>query len=931
VARGIVAGMLCPVVIGREAELRTLAEHLSAALGGRGGCVFVTGEAGIGKSRLVREVSALAESRGAPVVTGRAVAAGASVPYRPLTEALLQALRVLAVRDDAGLDPWRPVLAAIVPGFAPTATGTDVSVAVKGEAVIQLLRRLVTAAGLVVILEDLHWADPDTVAAVEYLADNVGNLPVLCVVTTRSEPPSPALALARRQRGRREVIQLSLDRLDPAQTALMIRACMPDVAAELVARVQRDAEGVPLLVEDVLASPGVPGSFADTVRERLADFTPGERAVMEAAAVLGRDFDWELLAPMTGQSVESVSGALERGVACLLLTAGGGAVRFRHALTREAVLDQVLPPRHRQLAGAALAALDAARSRDDGSRDLAADLAARAGDRGRAGTLLTESGQASLRRGALATAIGTLQRAADLLAPGDERSRSELVLLEALTLAGRVEEAAALGARLIGELGRDPGTLDTRVEVHLRLAQAAVTASRWQMARHQLGSARELAASDPLPALGTRMALLEAEIAFAADDTRRARQLAESAADAPGVSPEARCQALEIIGRAHRFSDLDAARSAFDLALTTAEAAGLPIWRLRALHELGTIDMFQHAGTERLSAARRAAGQSGALSTYAILDLQLSATYTCRWQLAEADAHGRSALEIAERLGLDQVRAKALADLAGVCSMRGEREQMEHYLAMSLAAAPDDAMLEGFAWGSRGIATLVDGDLVGAVRPFSRGMTILGRLPHGEPAALRAVWPLLLASVRDRRADAAIGEARRLGVGAFGMNQALIGYAEAVLAGGAGDRDRADALIARADAGFVNCEGWADLARLLAADAALGDGWGQPRRWLEAARPRFAGRGLDRLADRCDQLLAARQPNPWAAAGVTAREADVLRLAADGLANKQIAAQLRVSPRTVEKHIESLLRKTGTRSRTELAVIASRQATGGNR
>jgi DNA-binding CsgD family transcriptional regulator len=218
--------------------------------------------------------------------------------------------------------------------------------------------------------------------------------------------------------------------------------------------------------------------------------------------------------------------------------------------------------------------------------------------------------------------------------------------------------------------------------------------------------------------------------------------------------------------------------------------------------------------------------------------------------------------------------------------------------------------------------TLLDGDLAAAVPPFGRGMAVLAKLPHAEPAAMRAVWPLLLAAVRDRRAAAAIGEARRLGVAAFAMNRALIGYAEAVLAGQAGDRDRAETLAVTADAGFVNCEPWGDLARLLAAEAALRDRWGEPRRWLAASRDGFAGRGLGQLAGRCDQLLAAAHPNPWAEAGVTAREADVLWLVADGLSNKQIAARLRISPRTAEKHIESLLRKISARSRAELAVIA---------
>jgi DNA-binding NarL/FixJ family response regulator len=73
-------------------------------------------------------------------------------------------------------------------------------------------------------------------------------------------------------------------------------------------------------------------------------------------------------------------------------------------------------------------------------------------------------------------------------------------------------------------------------------------------------------------------------------------------------------------------------------------------------------------------------------------------------------------------------------------------------------------------------------------------------------------------------------------------------------------------------------------------------------------------------------MLKESQPNPWVAAGITAREADVLRLVADGMANKQIAARLQLSPRTVEKHVESLLRKTGARSRTGLVAAASQAA-----
>ena len=258
--------------------------------------------------------------------------------------------------------------------------------------------------------------------------------------------------------------------------------------------------------------------------------------------------------------------------------------------------------------------------------------------------------------------------------------------------------------------------------------------------------------------------------------------------------------------------------------------------------------------------------------------------------------------------------------------MRADAGQTEHYAARAIAAAPDDQMVEGICWASRGAVVLLGGDAAAAVEPYARGMAILARLPHAEPAGLRALWPLLLASLGDHRAARAIEEARRLGVGAIRHNRSLIGYAEAVLAGRAGQRQRANELAAGCDVGFTNGEAWGELARFCAAPAALADGWGDPLRWLAEAEAGFDRRDLPRLAERCRELLKESQPNPWVAAGITAREADVLRLVAGGLANKQIAARLHLSPRTVEKHVESLLRKTGARSRTGLVAAASQAA-----
>jgi DNA-binding CsgD family transcriptional regulator len=952
------ADVLCPVVVGRQAELAELDAALSAALGGAGRLVFVAGEPGIGKSRLAREVAARARAVGATVVTGRAVPAGQSTPYRPLTEALLQAFRGTPQADDPELRSWFPALSAIVPGLSGGGLGAgglgagglgagglgagglagagEQSAAVLGEAVLRLLRSLSRPAGLVIVLEDLHWADPDSLTVIEYLADNLSAQPVLCLATCRDEPPTAALDLARRLHGRRAAGYLMLARLDESQVTAMARACLPDADQEVIAQVQRTADGVPFLVEEVLAAPGVPASFRDTVRARMAALAEPERHVLQAAAVLGRHFDWQLLAPVTGQPAGVVNRALERGVDQLLLAVQDGAFRFRHALTREAMAADVLPPTRMALAAAALDALEEDRAGfGAGSRDTAADLAVQAGQAVRAGLLLTETGFESLDRGALATAVLTFRQAVSLLGASAARDRAESGLLEALALAGRFEEAMTVGASLVARPGGDAA------RVRLRLAHAAVAATRWPYARDQLAAAtRLLAAEDEAyevhgsygvqgsDALRAEVLVLQAEVAMAADDLTEARRLADGALEIAAAGAEARCHALEIVGRGLRLKDLAAAQEAFERALGIAEASGLPFWRLRALHELGTIELFTQNGTRRLGQARQMADELGAMSMVAVLDLQLAAAADGRFDLDELGRRAQDALEISERLGIDGVRAKALLFLLESRALRADRAGTEHYAGLALAAA-GDATAEAFVWGAgRAMLALLEDDRDGALRAFERSAEILRGCPHAEPANFRGLRLVVLAAVGDARAAAEIRAAHEAGVTTAFANRGMARYAEAILAGRAGDAGRADELATAGDRELAGYPVWSDLALMHAAEAALADGWGEPRPWLRRARDSFGTHGLDAMARRCGERLGegvpAGPPESWASLGVTAREADVLQLIAEGLANKEIAARLYLSPRTVEKHVESLLRKTGARSRTQLLAIAGR-------
>jgi predicted ATPase len=244
-----------------HAETARLRSALAAAQDGAGGVMFLTGEAGIGKSRLASELAAEARVCGATVLAGRAVPTSASIPYRPVTEALLQALRECAFPDDPGLTPWLPALRAVIPTIGgPEGDGRgDHAAPVRGEAVLQLLRRFAGSAGLLLVLEDLHWADPDTLAVVEYLSDNLSAEAVLCVATCRGETPSAGAELVARVIARRAARHLALGRLTAGQVTAMVRACLPPAPDKVIARVQRAADGIPFLVEESLAAPACHG------------------------------------------------------------------------------------------------------------------------------------------------------------------------------------------------------------------------------------------------------------------------------------------------------------------------------------------------------------------------------------------------------------------------------------------------------------------------------------------------------------------------------------------------------------------------------------------------------------------------------------------------------------------------------------------------
>lgn len=903
-------GRRCPVLVGRDDELAALRARWSLAARGRGGLVAVRGEAGIGKSRLANELATEVADGGAVVAIGRASPGTVQYPYQPLIEVAMQLTRDRPLPTDRrGGTAWPDVIESLLAGEV----GRDAGAwpLLQREAIVRLVRWVCADRPLLVVLEDLHWADPDTLAAIDYLADNLRDTATMWVATMRTGEPSAAATFVEHARARDVVGVLDLRRLPDGEVDEMLRVLAPDVGTDEVGRIRAACEGLPFLVEELVDGAGLPSSFAEAVRDRIAALDGQATEVLVVAALLGPTVDWQLLSAATGSPPDAVAAAVEVATGVQLLVHDEGGSRFRHALTREAVLAAVVPPRRALLAQRALAALDNA-GMTDTHLGVAAVLAAAAGDRARAGALLAAAGESALAQGALATAIDALTQAVAQLPPGAARAQVRARHVEGLALAGRAEEAAEAGRRAVAELENVGAPTDA---VHLHLAMAAVEAARWNVALDHIAGVHD-------DALRPQAIALEAEARYASGAVERAVELARRVVDDPAAAPVGRCRAWLLLGRAARVGDLGAARAAFEQAVAIAEHGGLPAWRLRALHELATIELLAEGTTELLREARLSAQALGALSTVGWLDVQLAAAAHLHFDLDEAARYADEGVELGERLGLPQLRAMGLWFRAEDSALRGDRIGMESALADALAAAPGDPEMEGMAWaGARGMAALLAGERATAIELVGKGMARLPTKPEA-PGHYRGMWPLLLAVADDPSAAAAMAEARALGIDEHRINRGLLGAADAVLRGRRGDRS-ASAVLDAARADLRRYPVWREVALLLAAEAAVADGWGDPRGWAAEARDGLLARGFAVLAAQADEIVSPREAR-WVALGITAREGDVLALIAEGLANKEVAGQLSLSVRTVEKHVEALLRKTACSSRAQLIAYVHR-------
>jgi predicted ATPase len=329
--------IVSPVVIGRASELAAVDLALDATLAGHPDHLLVAGEAGVGKSRLLGELTRSAADRGMSVARGSCANLGdGGMPYGAIVEALRGLVRDLDPEALAGaVGSSGPDLAPLMPALSTTARA-DGAVQQEWlqarlfEALLGLLQRLAADRPMVLVIEDLHWADPATRDTVAFLTRSLRTERLLIAMTFRSDelhrrhPLLPWLAEQERAGG---IVRLDLRRLDPDETRDLVAAITGSAPTdEFAQRIHRRSDGNPFFVEELLVADRdaagrerLPPTLREVLLARIAAASDATQAVLGAAAVAGRRVDHDLLDAIAGLPEATLHQALGAAVASQLL------------------------------------------------------------------------------------------------------------------------------------------------------------------------------------------------------------------------------------------------------------------------------------------------------------------------------------------------------------------------------------------------------------------------------------------------------------------------------------------------------------------------------------------------------------------------------------------------------------------------------------
>ncbi len=949
--------ILCPLLIGRDAEMGQLNALLQETRGGHGRTVLLSGEAGVGKSAMIRDFVQKARGLGIRAFTGECTEIDARRPFGPFMDIARAANRLSSL-------PVAPPDAA--------AAGTDryrLHSFFTG-----LLADLSRERPIIIVVEDLHWADEASLELFPHLARKLRGAPLLLIGTYRSDElhrRHPLRAVLSELGRGRLAVDIALRRLSEEEVADFLREAMRlDRAptAEFRRAIFATCEGNPLFMEEVLralaergdveyregswrrtkdvADIAIPDTLRDAVLERFTALPAETRNVLRHAAVIGQEFDFDLLLRVTGSTDADLVGALRASIDAQLIVESAEEERsehysFRHALTRESIVLDLLKRERRRVHAVVGEAIESGAGEDAAAH--AEELAYHfdeAGDRERAFRYHDLAARESYRLFAFARTTQHLERVVEL-AGNDEPALGDLQLrlayaADLAAMPRRALRAAEEARRWFEEAGDTPGaglalTRIANYRWYLGETRAARSAAEDAVGLLEpLGKSQELAGAYAQVA---RLAYLDFDHSTAAKWGQLAVHMAREQG-APGIEADSLITLGSADGQLGHPRGVAWLREGIDLA-SAHDLVGVA---MRGYHNLG-ISLYATGSSalevapmneEMFAYARRHGNRNDVVLADEAFYVFAGGDWDAALKLAQ-ETRGESVwtaqLQILEtfiRIGRE---GPELSLPLLETPRRVLRDTSASHRVFLVSRLSDVTLLAGNA---RATLEQLDGIAV----DIGRGSFPAPDIDGSAVCALVAAIALEDSVARDRWIAVALADEAGAGrVSARGGRA----FANAERAAKEGDLDLAISLLGESGELFQRSLVFAEtLTRrrrieLLLRRNGVGDRDAAQVElatilpyWRKAKATWYLGQ-LERWATDHGMIFprdAAAEAAPRVSdthSQLTAREREVAALVARGLSNKQIGETLVISERTAEGHVERILSKLGYRSRAQIA------------